>query len=629
MAKNNSKNPHRVVINREYEPSINMYNSSGAYKYAGKVYNANNVFLEHIGDSYDIGLVLGRLASDGSIYSKGSVGRVTQIIAEHEYNILPELRECMKTLNFREIPGELREGRTEKITRLEVGSKSLANEINDLDIKHQIHKNIFMDTELLRGFLCGMFDGDGGVCGTGKNKFINLVFGTQYDFEPMCRDIQKALLFFGIRSYYKKYSDRYTISIRRTDAPRFLDMIGFMNEDKMKKGRSIECNKDEHVFGPSLMVESVEITDEYIDMYDVCNTDDGYYVADGLITHNTAADIYKKAVNNMFERICKEGWLGKVLINGFIHDEMLMEVHKSINPYYFFKAWREEFEVKPANYCRLYAGAGVGKCWYDAKKLDLHPLYIDDVIDEYTEDMPWDENIEQFLENVKEGFKLHKTRRVKEYILDEKVQGEIIKPAIGAMLADEMDKILDVISSDAEKIELYNSVLKDTKLELNGKNKVNGLQDQIRTFCLFHDLDYSKTDIKSLEDVKITPKTEGGNGFEDDEDEIVIEVNKEEMLNLGLITNGIIIDHETRTIHLAELWLNTGSGYIQGTKHFIDKYMIQQGDKGYKIMYYPNLKDEKPKGQIIQGYCVPFENGSVLIHYYKEMLGRRFGRIIK
>ena len=347
------------------------------------------------------------------------------------------------------------------------------------------------------------------------------------------------------------------------------------------------------------------------------------------VIQGTAADIYKKAVNNMFERICKEGWLGKVLINGFIHDEMLMEVHKSINPYYFFKAWREEFEVKPANYCRLYAGAGVGKCWYDAKKLDLHPLYIDDVINEYTEDMPWDENIEQFLENVKEGFKVHKTRRVKEYILDEKVQGEIIKPAIGAMLADEMDKILDVISSDAEKIELYNSVLKDTKLELNGKNKVKGLQDQIRTFCLFHDLDYSKTDIKSLEDVKITPKAEGGNGFEDDEDEIVIEVNKEEMLNLGLITNGIIIDHETRTIHLAELWLNTGSGYIQGTKHFIDKYMIQQGDKGYKIMYYPNLRDEKPKGQIIQGYCVPFENGSVLIHYYKEMLGRRFGRIIK
>ena len=44
--------------------------------------------------------------------------------------------------------------------------------------------------------------------------------------------------------------------------------------------------------------------------------------------------------------------------------------------------------------------------------------------------------------------------------------------------------------------------------------------------------------------------------------------------------------------------------------------MIQQGEKGYKIMYYPNLKDEKPQGQIIKGYCVPFENGSDTILKY-------------
>lgn len=347
------------------------------------------------------------------------------------------------------------------------------------------------------------------------------------------------------------------------------------------------------------------------------------------VIQGTAADIYKQAVNNMFVRICKEGWLGKVLINGFIHDEMLMEVHKSINPYYFFKAWREEFEVKPSKYCRLYAGAGVGKCWYDAKKLDLHPLYINDIIEQYEEDMPWDENIDQFLKDAKEGFKEHKTRRVKDYILDEKVQGEIIKPAIGAMLADEMDKILEVVSKDAEKIEQFNSILEETKLELNGNNKVKGLQDQLRTFCLFHGLDYDKTDIKSLEDVKIETKSTGDFDEEDDEDIIEVQVDKEKLLQVGLISNGIIIDQETRTIHLAELWLNTGKEYLQGTKHFIDKYMIVKGEKGYKIMYYPNLTGENPQGQIIPGYCVPFENGSVLIHYYKEMLSRRFGRIIR
>lgn len=403
----------------------------------------------------------------------------------------------------------------------------------------------------------------------------------------------------------------------------------------LTRGMLIAINKNSHLRikdfnlnSKYIEVESVEITDEYVDMYDVCNTDDGYYVADGLITHNTAADIYKQAVNNMFIRICKEGWLGKVLINGFIHDEMLMEVHKSINPYYFFKAWREEFEVKPARYCRLYAGAGVGKCWYDAKKQDLHPLYISEIIDSYNEDMDWDENHAKFIDDVNAGFKKHKTNRIKEYILADENQGEIIKPAIGAMLGDEMDKILPNISNNAEQVEKLNAVLKENKLEYQGKNKVKGLQDQLRTYCFYYDLDYDKVDIKSLDDVQIIPKTD--NDFEEDEEDVIeVQVNKEQLLMVGLMSNGIIIDQETRTIHLAEIWLNTGKDYLQGTKHFIDKYMIVQGDKGYKIMYYPNLVGENPKGQIIPGFCVPFENGSVLIHYYKEMLSRRFGRIIK
>ena len=132
-----------------------------------------------------------------------------------------------------------------------------------------------------------------------------------------------------------------------------------------------------------------------------------------------------------------------------------------------------------------------------------------------------------------------------------------------------------------------------------------------------------------MEDVKIETKSTGDFEDEDDEDIIEVQVDKEKLLQVGLISNGIIIDQETRTIHLAELWLNTGKEYLQGTKHFIDKYMIVKGDKGYKIMYYPNLIGENPQGQIIPGYCVPFENGSVLIHYYKEMLSRRFGRIIR
>lgn len=349
------------------------------------------------------------------------------------------------------------------------------------------------------------------------------------------------------------------------------------------------------------------------------------------VIQGTAADIYKKAVNNMFERICKEGWLGKVLINGFIHDEMLMEVHKSINPYYFFKAWREEFEVRPAHYCKLYAGAGVGKCWYDAKKLDLHPLYIQEIIDVYNEDMDWDGDTEKFLADVKQGFKDHKLQRVKDYMVDEKVQGEVIKPAISALLGDEIENILSKVCSDEEKMKEMNEVLEENTLE-EGTKKIKGLQDQLRLFCKYYDIDFSNVNIKSPDDIDVStmPKSNGdGNDFEDDEDEIVVEVDKAELLNLGLITNGIIIDHETMTIHMAEIFIKSDKGYLQGTKKFIEEYMIVKGTKGYKIMYYPNLKGDKPKGALIDGYCVPVTNGTVLMHYYKEMLSHNFAQLIR
>lgn len=621
---------HRVVINQNYEPSDFKYSSDDAYGHLSYVHNANNFFLDDIGNSFKIGLFLGRLASDGSYYGSkdGNIkaGRVRHIIAEHEYNIIPKLKECMKNYTFFEKNNEVRENRNQKMTYIDIYSKSLNEEIIDLDIKHKIHDNIFMDTELLRGFLSGMFDGDGGITG----KAITLTFGNQYNFEPMCLDIQKALLFFGIRSRYRKYEgDRYVIQIQSHDVPKFLDMIGFINEDKQAKGRTLTHTFDDHVFGPCLIPKSVEITDEYIDMYDVCNTERGYYVADGVVTHNTAADIYKQAVNNMFNRICKEGWLGKVLINGFIHDEMLMEVHKSINPYYFFKAWREEFEVRPAKYCRLYAGAGVGKCWYDAKKLDLHPLYIDEIINSYTEDMPWDEDTEKFLSDIKIGFKKHKTKRIRDYILDEENQGQIIKPAIGAMLGDEIEIILGDILNNADLVEQYNNILVDNKLEYKGNSKIKGLQDQLRAYCKYYNVDYDSIDIKSLEDVKIETKDIGSDNLDEEEDVIEVQVNKEELLLLSLLSNGIIIDQETRTVHMAEIWLNTKDGYIQGTKYFLEKYMITKGNQGYKIMYYPNLMGDKPKGQLIPGFCVPFENGSVLIHFYKEMLSKNFARLYK
>src|SRR5699024_7883822 len=85
LTKQNSKNPHRIVITRAYEPSDWKYSSAFAREeYLSNVGNAKNVFIDDIGDSFKAGVVLGRLASDGNIVNDKYHHAVRQIVAEHE-----------------------------------------------------------------------------------------------------------------------------------------------------------------------------------------------------------------------------------------------------------------------------------------------------------------------------------------------------------------------------------------------------------------------------------------------------------------------------------------------------------------------------------------------------------------
>lgn len=74
----------------------------------------------------------------------------------------------------------------------------------------------------------------------------------------------------------------------------------------------------------SKLVKSVIITEEDIDMYDVCNTERGCFVADGLITHNSAADMSKLALI----KLRNDEELKKRQVRPIIpvHDEILIEV---------------------------------------------------------------------------------------------------------------------------------------------------------------------------------------------------------------------------------------------------------------------------------------------------------------
>lgn len=230
------------------------------------------------------------------------------------------------------------------------------------------------------------------------------------------------------------------------------------------------------------------------------------------VIQGTAADIYKISCNRMFNRIVDEGWLGLVLLNAFVHDELLMEVHKSINPYYFFKAWREEFELSIEGFCKLFAGAGVGHSWYTAKKQDLPPQYIEHIIKKYENDpnMEWDEDFDKFLVDVEQGYEDYKTGRVRDYILDPQNDGEVIKPIVYSLLVEMTDKIVKETQADpfAHKLvsELNTSVGEEI-IPVEGKHKIKKLGQFLGVFGHYHKIKDEIRDIKSADELATSTST--------------------------------------------------------------------------------------------------------------------------
>lgn len=338
----------------------------------------------------------------------------------------------------------------------------------------------------------------------------------------------------------------------------------------LKQGTCIKTNKGSDLkvrssdATDSIKVAKVTITDEYIDMYDVCNTDEGYYVADGLITHNTAADVYKLAVGRLFLRICKEGWLGKVLFTGFIHDEVLCEVHCSIDPMKWLKVLREEFEVKIKGWCPLYMGFGFGMSWYEAKKTEL-PIQLQwELVEKYGETgyPKWHGDGKELCAEIPDMLRDFSIRHAEASLKDPAYQGKEIKPATNKLVIDIIaedagyynkivpdalkavlpdydisvesidtsvlgDRAEEIISGINEKLraEHIDGVLYAENGELITQlSKLKETQAAIDLYCRLHSVDRSLIDVKSLAEGTVNADAPAGlsdvagfSGGEDDE----------------------------------------------------------------------------------------------------------------
>ena len=226
------------------------------------------------------------------------------------------------------------------------------------------------------------------------------------------------------------------------------------------------------------------------------------------VIQGTAADIYKLAVVRVFKRICKEGLLGKVLIDAFVHDEIVVEISDEVDKMWWLKAWREEYQLSIDGFCKIYAGAGFGRCWKDAKHTELSPHYIDYLIDKYgdCEDNPTRHMSQaEFITWLYDNQDKFDQNRLVEYFKAPENQGEIIVPAFSVLLKEQIIVMVSGMTVE-ERSALSISVgyKKDEMTDLSDKKILGDIQKNITLFCHLKHIDRGSVNILSPDDVTAT-----------------------------------------------------------------------------------------------------------------------------
>ena len=334
--------------------------------------------------------------------------------------------------------------------------------------------------------------------------------------------------------------------------------------------------------------------------------------AGNQVIQGTAADIYKTAVGRVFKRICREGWLGKVLLSGFIHDELFGEVSNDINPGVFLKVLREEFEVKITNedgtpWCPLYMGFGYGMSWYEAKSVEL-PIKLQwEIVENYGDNgFPnWVGDGRAFCDTIPDMLRDFEVRDISSQILSDDAQGKEIKPALNSALLDcvktdvtsyvegisdfcQLDYLeVESIGFDAY-LELYKERLikhldkmvhiqnvlvdehniihgdfarmpfesarftieeKDDKVKISYKGSET--QGALDLFCMLHDIDRSKVNLLDIAEYDASASNNMATGtllLEDDEE--LDERGKERLIDSRIETLGMYLDVDNGMILL-------------------------------------------------------------------------------
>lgn len=164
----------------------------------------------------------------------------------------------------------------------------------------------------------------------------------------------------------------------------------------------------------------------------------------------TAADLYKLAMVRLFQSIRSNGWMGKVLISAFVHDECYLEVHKSIDPMVMLKVLRDAMMIKIEGWCPLFIGAGFGRTWYEAKHTEIPVQLQDTFINNYGKSGVswWTGDTNVLCDYVSNAILDYKRDRVINYLKNQDNWGKILKPVENELAHSLLYEIQDGVKID-------------------------------------------------------------------------------------------------------------------------------------------------------------------------------------
>lgn len=372
--------------------------------------------------------------------------------------------------------------------------------------------------------------------------------------------------------------------------------------------------------------------------------------AGNQVVQGTAADIYKIATGRLFQKICEKGWLGKVLMPAFVHDEVLCEIHESIDPMVWLKTLRECFEVKIEGFCPLYVGFGYGMNWYTAKSVEIPSKLQWELEAKYGETgyPKWnDMTSKEFCDSIPDMIIDFEIREIVESITAPEHQGGIIKPAINTYLHDALgDKcplynkaIESLLDTDyVEGTPLPQSLvdlgfkgmyIKDGKIAKVSNSK--DLQEALDMFCAMYGIDRSTVNQLSSSDVvKKDEGTQKSKGYtqedfnEEYDDYMQSEQRLANMILAKLTETGVYVDNAKMHLYISQ----APDQYLRVIQSLC---IAQPNGSCYRLYLVKNGADGKPNlDDVIDTNCYfPTYNFATLMQCYRQLINtKKLGGVV-